>query len=150
MEGAMNVEQLLKIKGEEVTVVSLDSTVGETARILAEKNKGLALVCDAGNKLLGVVSVMDISRAVGEYGEGAAATPVGAVMTASCTCCHPENSVEDALRMMAERGVRHIPVVESGKLKGLLNMRGVLEYRLEAAEMKAGEMLGYISGVGYR
>ena len=145
----MNVEQLLKTKGVEAVVVGLESTVGETARILAEKNKGLALVCDGGNRLLGVVSVIDISRAVGAHGEGAAGTPVEAVMTANCTCCHPDNSAEEALRMMAERGIRHLPVVEAGQLKGLLNMRGVLEHRLEAEEMKASEMLGYISGVGY-
>ncbi len=146
----MNVEQLLKTKGVEVIVVSRDSTVGETARVLAEKNKGLALVCDGENRLLGVVSVIDISRAVGKYGERVAATPVEAVMTAECTCARPEDSVEDALRMMAERGTRHLPVVAAGKLKGLLNMRGVLEYRLEVEEMKAGEMLRYICGVGYR
>ncbi|MBL6954338.1 MAG: CBS domain-containing protein [Alphaproteobacteria bacterium] len=146
----MNIEQLLKTKGMEVIAVSRDGTVGEAARILAEKNKGLALVCDGENRLLGVVSVIDISRAVGKYGERVATTPVEAIMTTDYTCARPEDSAEDALQMMAKRGVRHLPVVAAGKLKGLLNMRGVLEYRLEVEEMKAGEMLRYISGVGYR
>ena len=146
----MNVEQLLKTKGVDVTIVSPEITVRETAHILGEKNKGLALVSDAENTLLGVVSVIDISRAVGEYGERASAMPVEAIMSAEFTSCRPEDSVKDALQIMAKRGIRHLPVVESGKLKGLLNLRGVLEHRLEVAEMKANEMLGYISGVGYR
>ncbi len=53
----MNVEQLLKTKGGEVTIIGPEKTIGATARLLAERNKSLALVCDASDKLLGVVSV---------------------------------------------------------------------------------------------
>jgi len=145
----MNVEQLLKTKAAEATVIGPERTIGATARLLAERNKGLALVCDADDKLLGVVSVIDISRAVGEYGDCAPAMAVEAIMTTDFAFCRLEDSAEDVLRKMTERSVRHLPVVEKGVLKGLLNIRGVLEARFEDADMRADEMRKYVFGVGY-
>ena len=119
----MNVEQLLKTKGAEATVVGPEKTIGSTACLLAERNKGLALVCDPGDTLLGVVSVIDISRAVGEFAERAPAMAVETIMTTEFAFCRLEDSVEDVLQKMTERSVRHLPVVEDGVLKGLLKNR---------------------------
>jgi len=145
----MNVEQLLKAKGAEATIIGPEKTIGATARLLAERNKGLALVCDAGDKLLGVVSVIDISRAVGEFAERAPAMAVETIMTTDFAFCRLEDRVEEVLQKMTERSIRHLPVVEDGVLKGLLNMRGVLESRFEDAEIRADEMRKYVFGVGY-
>ena len=145
----MIVEQLLKAKGAEATIIGPEKTIGATARLLAERNKGLALVCSAEDKLLGVVSVIDISRAVGEYGERAPGMAVESIMTTNFAFCRIEDSDEDVLRKMTERSVRHLPVVENGVLKGLLNIRGVLEYRFEEADMRADELRKYVSGIGY-
>lgn len=146
----MKVEQLLKTKGAETTIIGPEKTIGATARLLAARNKGLAMVCGPGDRLLGVVSVVDISRAVGEYGERAPAMAVDAIMTTNFVSCRLGDSVEDVLRTMTERGVRHLPVVEDGVLKGLLSIRAVLEYRFEEAEIRAEDMRKYIFGVGYR
>lgn len=145
----MNVEQLLKIKGIDTTVIGPEETIAATARLLAERNKGLALVCDPDGKLLGVVSVIDISRAVGAYAERAPAMMVETIMTSDVCSCHLKDSVEEALRKMTERRIRQMPIVEDGMLKGLLNMRGVLEYRFEQADMEAEEMRHYVVGAGY-
>ncbi len=145
----MKVKQLLKTKGAETTITGPDETIEAIARLLAERKKGLALVCGAGDKLLGVVSVIDISRAVGKYGESAAGMAVETIMTTDFAFCRIEDSDEDVLRKMTERSVRHLPVVENGVLKGLLNIRGVLESRFEEANMKAEELRKYVFGVGY-
>ncbi len=145
----MKVKQLLKTKGAETTITGPDETIEATARLLAERNKGLALVCGAEDKLLGVVSVIDISRAVGEYGESAPSMAVETIMTKDFAFCRIEDSDEDVLRKMTERSVRHLPVVENGVLKGLLNIRGVLESRFEEADMRAEELRKYVFGVGY-
>jgi CBS domain-containing protein len=145
----MNVEQLLKTKGAEATIIGPEKTIGAAARLLAKRNKGLALVCGADDKLLGVVSVIDISRAVGKYAERAPAMAVETIMTTDFAFCRLEDSDEDVLRKMTERSVRHLPVVENGVLKGLLNMRGVLETRFEEADMRAEEMRKYVFGAGY-
>jgi CBS domain-containing protein len=145
----MNVEQLLKTKGAEATIIGPEKTIGATARLLAKRNKGLALVCGADDKLLGVISVIDISRAVGEYAEAAPAMTVETIMTTDFAFCRCEDSDEDVLRKMTERSIRHLPVVENGVLKGLLNIRGVLESRFEESDMRAEEMRKYVFGVGY-
>ncbi len=108
------------------------------------------LVCGADDRLVGVISVIDISRAVGEFAERAPAMAVETVMTTDFASCRLADSVEEVLRKMTERSIRHLPVVEDGALKGLLNMRGVLEARFEEAEMRAEEMRKYIFGIGYR
>ena len=145
----MNVEQLLKTKGIDATAIGPEETIAAVARLLAERNRGLALVCAADNKLLGLVSVIDISRAVGEFGARAPAMAVKAIMTKNFCSCHLEDSIEGALRKMTERRIRQMPIVEDGMLKGLLNMRGALEARLEEADMRAEEMRQYVVGAGY-
>ena len=145
----MNLEHLLKTKGIDAIVIGPDETIAATARLLAGQNRGLALVCGADHKLLGVISVIDISRAVGEFAERAPAMAVKTIMTRNFYSCHLKDSLEDALRMMTERRIRQIPIVEDGMLKGLLNMRGVLEARFDEADMRAEEMRQYIFGCGY-
>jgi CBS domain-containing protein len=145
----MNVQQLLKTKGAEVTIIGPEQTIAATARLLAEKHKGVALVCGADGKLLGVVSVIDITRAVGEWAERAPAMAAESIMTTDVASCRLQDRVEEVLDKMTKRGVRHLPVIEDGALKGFLNMRGVLEARFEDAEMMAEEMRKYFFGAGY-
>lgn len=145
----MNVEQLLKAKGIDATVVGPQQTIAATARLLARANKGLALICSEGDRLLGVVSVIDISRAVGDHAENAPAMTVESIMTTDFCSCRLADSVEDVLGTMNRRRIRQIPVVEDGKFVGLLNMRGVLEARSEEADMQTEEIRNYIAGGGY-
>ena len=145
----MNIGQLLKAQGTDPVIVSPDETVGATARLLARQKKGLALVCDAGGRLIGVISVIDINRAVADHAERAAAMPVRAMMTTDFCACQLGDSVAEALATMTGRGVRHLPVLEAGLLKGLVNLRMLLEHRFEEAEMQADELRNYVLGVGY-
>jgi len=146
----MNVEQLLKAKGSEPIVIGPKQTIEATARLLTEHKRGLALVCDGDKNLLGVVSVIDITRAVGQWGERAAAEPVERIMTTDFAFCRLGDSVEAVLQKMTERSVRHLPVVEDGVLKGLLNMRAVLDARFEEVELHVDELRKYVFGIGYR
>lgn len=145
----MQVGQLLKARGVSPMIVGPEETVGATARRLAQKKKGLALVCDAAGRLLGVVSVIDINRAVADHGEHAPGMAVRTIMTTDYCACQLGDSVADALRMMTDRSIRHLPVLDEGVLKGLLNLRMLLERRFEEAEMETDEMRNYIFGAGY-
>lgn len=146
----MNVEQLLKTRGSEAIIIGPKQTIEAMARLLTERKRGLALVCDGDNKLLGVVSVIDITRAVGQWGKRAAAMPVDSIMTTDFAFCRLGDSLEAVLQKMTERSVRHLPVVEDGVLKGLLNMRAALDARFEDVEMHVEEMRKYVFGIGYR
>jgi CBS domain-containing protein len=144
----MFIEQVLKAKSAPATIVDPDATAGVTAGLLGERKKGLALVCGPDNKLLGVVSAMDLLRALGEHGEAAAALPARQVMNAEVTVCSPRDTVEDALKLMAQERIRHLPVIEDDKLKGLISIRDLLESRFEQAEVEVHELRKYIFGLG--
>jgi len=145
----MNVQQLLARRKSEVSIIGPHVTVAELTRLLAARKKGMALVCDDDRKLLGVVSVMDVNRAVAEHAERAPAMPVSRIMTRNYCACQPDDSVEEALRTMTDHGIRHLPVVAGGVLEGLLNIRDLLEQRFEDAELQTREMRDYVFGVGY-
>jgi CBS domain-containing protein len=145
----MNVELILKTKGTEPIIVGPEEPTAAVARLLARKHRGLALVCDADETLVGVVSVIDISRSVGEHEGQAPQLPVAQIMSRDFVACGLTDSVEDVLHTMTEHEIRHLPVVENGALKGLLTLRGVLDLRFEEAEVQVEDMRRYVSGAGY-
>ncbi|MDH5749699.1 MAG: CBS domain-containing protein [Rhodospirillales bacterium] len=146
----MKIQQAFNL--ERMTAVTVDpgQTVAELSRQLTRENKGLAVVCDPEVNVLGVISVMDIVRALGEHGGDVAALSVGDVMNPKITVCNGGDEVADVLDIMNIRRIRHIPVVEEGKLKGLIDIRDLLKYRFDEAELKAEEMHHYMFGTGYR
>jgi CBS domain-containing protein len=145
----MNVGHVLKSKGTEATRVRPDDKVQTAARLLGSRKTGLAVVVDAGGRLLGVISAMDIMRAVGEHGDDTARMPVSAVMTTEVAVCRPQDSVQQALEQMVLRRIRHLPVVEDGIVKGVIRLRDAVEFRVGEVEVEADELRRYIYGAGY-
>ncbi len=145
----MRVIDILKEKGSGVLSVGPDEALADVARVIAQHRKGLAVVRDKDNKLLGVISVIDVNRALADHREAAAKIPVRDLMHRDVVTCEPDDSVESALEKMASRGVRHLPVVDKDILKGLVNIRDVLRCRCEEAEITIEEMHRYVVGAGY-
>lgn len=104
-----------------------DSTVEEAVRVMAERNIGLILVVDDEGNLVGVFSERDVIRRVLARGLDPAKTRLSEVMTPNPKSIDPEATVEEALRLMARLGVRHLPVVdrESGKLVGVVSVKDI-------------------------
>lgn len=146
----MIVGKILENRSRDPVKISPAETATTIARFLGGKRRGFAVVCDADDKLLGVLSVMDIVRGLGEHEAGVAALPAGDLMNTDFVTCKPQDSVEDALKLMAAREIRHLPVVEKDRLVGVVNIRDLLEYRFEAAERTSEELTKYIFSVGYR
>ena len=146
----MNVGHVLRSKGAEAARVLADDELQTAARLLGSRKTGLALVIDAAGRLLGVISAMDIMRAVGDHGADAAKMPVKAVMTSDVGVCCSQDSVQHALEQMVARRVRHLPVVDDGVVKGVIRLRDAVEFRVGEVEMEAEELRRYIYGAGYR
>lgn len=146
----MNVGHVLRSKGAEAARVRADDELQTAARLLGSRKTGLALVIDAAGRLLGVISAMDIMRAVGDRGADAAKMPVKAVMTSDVGVCCSQDSVQHALEQMVARRVRHLPVVDDGVVKGVIRLRDAVEFRVGEVEMEAEELRRYIYGAGYR
>ena len=145
----MNVGHVLESKGAEATRVRPDDKIQTAARLLGSRKTGLAVVIDAGGRLLGVISAMDIMRAVGEHGGDTAAMPVSAVMTSEVAVCRPQDSVQQALEQMVLRRIRHLPVVEDGIVKGVIRLRDAVEFRVGEVEVETDELRRYIYGAGF-
>lgn len=128
----MKVSKLLRLHGMLVFTVHPDFTLAEAARRFAQPTGGrkfsLAVVSDADDKVLGVVSLGDISYALATHEEKAASMLVRDVMTKDVLTCSIDEDIEDVLRIMAENGIRHMPVVENGRLAGVLARRDALEF----------------------
>jgi CBS domain-containing protein len=115
-----------------VFTVHPDFTLVQAARRFAQPTGGrkfsLAVVSDADDKVQGVISLGDISYALATHEEKAASMLVRDVMTKDVLTCSIDDDIEDVLRIMAENGIRHMPVVENGRLAGVLARRDALEF----------------------
>ncbi len=145
----MNVGHVLTSKGSEFAAVRPNEKIQTAAKFLAIRKTGLAVVTDVGGRLLGVISAMDIMRAVGDHGDDAATLSVSAVMTSDVAVCRPQDSVQQALEQMVARRIRHLPVVDDGIVKGIIRLRDAIEFRVGEVEVEADELRRYIYGAGF-
>jgi CBS domain-containing protein len=145
----MFVADLLPTVEDRMVTAGPDETVAEVSRRLGYRKRGMAVVCDPDSRLLGVISVMDIVRAVGDHEGGACLMRAREIMKSDPVTATPKDSVEDALKLMSSHGIRHLPVVAEGTLQGVVNIRDLLEARSRAAEMTAEELSKYVYGAGY-
>lgn len=146
----MNVEAVLKTRGTNVVTVAPDDTVVEVARLFGEKKSGIAIVCNADADVIGVVSLGDIVHAVGSRAAEALDQPIETIMTREPAVCAPGDDIEDALNTMEKLGIRHLPVVENGKLKGFVEQRNALETLYEGAALDFAQLRSYVIRPGGR
>lgn len=135
----MKVSKFIHLHGTIVLTVRPENTLVETARRFSQPTGGrklsLAVVCDGTEQVMGVVSLGDMNYALAKHGENAAKMLARDVMNTDVVTCGPDDNVEDVLQSMAKRGIRHMPVVENGKLAGLLARRDALEFLYQQAAL---------------
>ena len=123
----MKVSKFLTLHGMLVLTTPPDFTLAEAARRFGQSVGGrrfsLAVVTSHDDRLLGVISLGDITHALGTHEEQAAKMLVRDVMTTDVITCSPDDDLEDVLKRIADKGIRHVPVVEGGKLAGLVRPR---------------------------
>lgn len=144
----MKVSVLLGRKSDRVETIAPEASVEEAARTLAEKRIGALPVLAPGYRLVGVLSERDISRGLALVGAKVTALTVGELMTRDLAVCRPDDSVRDAMHTMARRHVRHLPVVEDGKLLGILSQRDVLKALLDQTEQEVSVLRDYARAKG--
>ena len=137
----MYVEEMLERKGNQVYAVGAEWTVRDAAAMIASRNIGTTLVCDPEGGLLGIFSERDLVRALKDFGSSLLDMPVSELMTRTVITCAPETTVSEALSLMASHRIRHLPVTREGKILGLISVRDVLEFRLEALEENFARLL---------
>ena len=140
----MNVEQLLGDKGREVISVQPHRTLGEAVRTLSERRIGAVVVMGADGALVGILSERDIIRALGESGAAALDSPVSRAMTAKVVTCRSQTSVDELMEIMTSGRFRHVPVVENGRVVGIVSIGDVVKARLEETRHESEALRAYI------
>ncbi len=115
------VRQLLDAKGHEVSSVGPDDTVFDAIDKMARENIGSLIVLDEG-KLVGIITERLYARDVILKGKQSATTPVRDIMSTRVVCARPEQTVEESMAVMTERGVRHLPVLENKQVIGMVSI----------------------------
>ena len=143
----MLVSQMLKSKSEMgVISVTPTSTVTEAAKLLSQHRIGTVVVSADGQSLDGILSERDIVRELGKRGTACLNDPVSALMTSKLVTCKPSNSALEVLEIMSEGRFRHIPVLDDGKMIGLISIGDAVKSRLAQLAMEKESLEGMIMG----
>ncbi|WP_197915889.1 CBS domain-containing protein [Thiosulfatihalobacter marinus] len=143
----MLVHQILKSKGSEgVLTVKPGTLVSEAAKILAEKGIGTVVVSEDGTVPAGILSERDIVRELARTGVGCMAERVDAYMTTELVTCARNDDAVNVLEKMTAGRFRHMPVMEDGKLVGLVSLGDAVKARLSELAMEKDALEGMIMG----
>ncbi|HZR81219.1 MAG TPA: CBS domain-containing protein [Candidatus Binatia bacterium] len=139
------VREVLEGKGHHVWSVSPDDTVYEALRLMAEKDVGAVLVMDGTQQVIGVLSERDYARQVILKGKASRETPVREIMTSRVVYVRPEQSLDDCMALMTDKRIRHLPVLESGRLLGLLSIGDVVKAVIHEKQFLIEQLENYIT-----
>ena len=140
----MQIAQLLRRKGPEVATVDRDAPVAVALALLAEHGIGALVVSSDGATIEGIVTERDVVRALPVRGAALLEDPVSTVMTADVRTCVPTASVHDLARTMTDHRIRHVPVVEDGRMIGIVSIGDVVKARLDELEQERAQLVDYI------
>jgi len=141
----MRVADILHGKGATVQTVSQDATVRDVLALLAEHNIGALVVTADGQAVAGIVSERDIVRCLHQSAD-AMDEPVSSIMTPDVATSEPTASVDELMRLMTDRRIRHVPVVSAGRLAGIVSIGDVVKSRIRELEFEREQLSTYISG----
>lgn len=143
----MNVTHVLKLKAaSEVETIAPEASIADAAKILGERRYGALIVTDGESGVAGIISERDIVRGIGEKGANALKQTVGDLMTAKVEHCTPDENVNSVMSRMTAGRFRHMPVMEKGRLAGVLSIGDVVKARIMEIEQEKQAMEGMLAG----
>jgi len=134
---------LLDKKGRQIFSIGPGAAVLEAIRLMAERHVGALLVME-GETLSGIVSERDYARKVILMGRSSAATPVRDIMTVAVVTVQPETPVEKCMQLMTERRVRHLPVIEAGRVVGMVSIGDLVKAVIADQQQHIEQLESYI------
>jgi CBS domain-containing protein len=140
----MILEQILREKGGQVYSVAESATLKEAADLLDQRKVGAMVILNEGGSLIGVISERDIVRAVARGGAAALKQQVSDSMTRQVVTARPRETIEAAMDRMTDRRIRHLPVVEGGRLLGVISIGDLVKWRIAEATAEVAAIRSYI------
>jgi CBS domain-containing protein len=140
----MILEQILKEKGGQVYSVAESASLKEAAELLDARRVGAMVILNEAGTVIGVISERDIVRAVARAGAAALKHPVSESMSRQVVTAKPKETIEAAMDRMTDRRIRHLPVVESGRLVGVISIGDLVKWKIAEATAEVDAIRSYI------
>jgi|SRR5687767_10368949 CBS domain-containing protein len=141
----MRIADVLRTKGSTVATVEPGTTVTELLAALSEYNIGAMVVLAADGSVAGIVSERDVVRRLNEHGAALLDRSVSDIMTTEVFSCGPDDSVDSLTVLMTERRIRHVPVIDGGRLTGIVSIGDVVKSRIKKLEEDQQQLEAYIT-----
>jgi CBS domain-containing protein len=139
------VKDILALKGQSVWSVAPDSSVYDAMKLMADKGVGALMVME-GPKVVGVISERDYARKVILEGRSSRTTQVREIMTTHVLYAQPEQNIEECMVLMTDKRVRHLPVMEEGRLIGVISIGDLVKSIITEQKFIIEQMERYIRG----
>ena len=141
----MIVRSILKTKSStDVATTVAGQKVGDAAKLLDQRRIGALVVVDDQRGLAGILSERDIVRGLSRHGSAVLDMQVGQLMTADVLTCTPEDSLDSLMATMTSNRIRHLPVLEGGRLAGIITIGDVVKARLDETTMQVDSLREYV------
>lgn len=141
----MYVETILRNKGANVITVLATATVTQAARIFREHGIGAVVVVDEQESLVGIFSERDIVRGIDMQGAATMTLPLANLLTREVITITASMSIDEAMQLMTENRVRHLPVMDGDRLAGIISIGDLVKRKIETSEHEAAELREYIT-----
>ncbi|WP_375496726.1 CBS domain-containing protein [uncultured Jatrophihabitans sp.] len=148
----MNISDLLRHKTSDgstkrppVVTITADETVAALIAALSRHNVGALVVVDADDSVAGIASERDVVRRLADHGAELLERPVSSIMTTTVTSCTSDDAVDGVAATMTERRIRHMPVLDGGRLTGVVSIGDVVSSQISQLEHDRGQLEQYIS-----
>ncbi len=142
--GAVN--SILRAKGHDIITITPDTMVYNALEIMVERNVS-ALIVMEGGELAGIFTERDYARKVILKGKASKETLIGEIMTSDLITVSPDTSLETCMRLMTGKLIRHLPVVDNGRLVGIISIGDVVKFIIEDQKFIIENMEHYITGI---
>jgi CBS domain-containing protein len=143
------IEHVLHTKGHDVRTITTSATVADAVDELRRHNVGALVVSESGSTIEGIISERDIVRALATDGAAVLDRPLSDLMTTEVATCGPRATVDELMRLMTDRRIRHVPVTDEGTLAGLVSIGDIVKSRIDELQAEAETLHEYLaSGAG--
>ena len=139
----MKVADILRVKGSAVKTVTSDVTALELSERLRAERIGAMIVSNDGRSIDGIISERDLAYGLAAHGGMLPKIAVSKLMTKVVVVCSPEDSITDAMKLITQRRIRHLPVKDGDQLVGIISIGDVLKHRLDEMQLEANVLRDY-------
>jgi CBS domain-containing protein len=140
----MTVNDILLHKGSQVITIEPTATVAAAVRMLVQRRIGALLVTGADRRIVGIISERDVVRVLDETGPAVLDAPVAEVMTRKVVTCERHETIAEIMERITSGKFRHVPVIEHGRLAGIVSIGDVVKARLSQLEHEQNALCEYI------